>query len=175
MLKERLLWAFQEIGFDEYKELETHELVFSEDVFNQCAKNICGNFNKNHACPPRAGSVEERKARILNYKKGFLLSKFASIRTREEMETSMQEVFEAIKKLRSIFTNDDVLILGAGPCTVCKRCTALDDKPCRFPDKIQYSMEGCGIDVVRMSLQKEMRYNPGRGKIAYFTLVVYND
>ena len=175
MLKERLLKAFQEIGFDEFKELETQEIIFSQDVFDQCAKNLCGNFNKNHACPPRGGSQKERQERILKYKKGFLLSQIVSIRTRQEMEASMQEVSKAVKKLRTIFAADDVFILGAGPCTVCKRCTALDDEPCRFPEKVEYSMEGSGIDVVRLSRQKEMTYNAGRGRIAYFSLVVYNE
>ena len=43
-----------------------------------------------------------------------------------------------------------------------------------FSEKTQYSMEGSGIDVVRMAIDHKMTYNAGRGKVGYFTLVLYN-
>ena len=79
MLRERLLEAFKEIGFDEYKEIQSCDVVFSKDVFDQCAMNTCGHFGKNHGCPPLAGGEEEGKARVLKYKNGFLLCKIVSI------------------------------------------------------------------------------------------------
>ncbi len=64
-LEERLPEAFTRLGFDEYRKITTNELVFSQDVLNQCARNTCGSFGKNYGCPPLAGSEEERKARGL--------------------------------------------------------------------------------------------------------------
>lgn len=175
MLKERLIEAFKEIGFDEYKEIKTSDIVFSQDVFNQCEKNTCGNFGKNHACPPKSGTVDERKENILKYKNAFIISKIVSIKTRKEMMESLELVAKVNKDLRKTFANENVGIMGAGPCTKCKECTALNNEPCRFPDKIEYSMEGSGIDVVRMSMNYKMTYNAGAGKIGYFTLVLYNN
>jgi len=36
-------------------------------------------------------------------------------------------------------------------------------------------MEGSGIDVMRMSMNKKMIYNAGKGKVGFFSLVLYND
>ncbi|MFZ7133942.1 MAG: DUF2284 domain-containing protein [Eubacteriales bacterium] len=174
MLNDRLIAAFNEIGFDEYKEITVEDIIFSQDVFDQCARNTCGNFGKNHACPPKAGTEEERKARVLKYQHGFLISKIVPIKSRQEMVTSMETIDRINKTLRKIFSEDDVFIMGAGACTLCETCTALEEKPCRFPDKTQYSMEGSGIDVVSMSMNKQMTYNAGQGKVGYFTLVLYN-
>ncbi|ABR48260.1 hypothetical protein Amet_2100 [Alkaliphilus metalliredigens QYMF] len=175
MFKEQLIEAFKEIGFDEYREIKATDIIFSQDVFNQCAKNTCGNFNKNHGCPPRAGSEDERKARVLKYKNAFILSKIASIKSRKEMTDSMELILNINNNLRKTFEDEDVCIMGSGPCSVCKNCMALEDKPCSFPVKTQYSMEGSGIDVVRMSMNQKMTYNAGRGKVGFFTLALYND
>jgi len=65
------------------------------------------------------------------------------------------------------------MVMAAGPCTVCEKCSALDDEPCRFPEETAYSMEGSGIDVVRMSMNAKMTYNAGLGKAAFFCLALY--
>ena len=175
MLKEDLIVVFQDLGFDEYKEITSDDIIISEDVFNQCARNTCGNFGKNHGCPPRAGSEAERRARIFKYKKAFILNKIAAISSRKELNDSMELLGSIHKALRKELVDEDVLIMGAGPCTICKNCTALEDKPCLFPLKTQYSMEGSGIDVVRMSMNHKMTYNAGKGKVGFFTLVLFND
>lgn len=174
MLKEKLIEAFEEIGFDEHREIKSSDIVFSKYVFDQCAKNTCGSFDKNHACPPRNGSEEERKERILKYKNAFIISKIVSIQSRKEMTESIEFIGNINRELRNKFEDEDVLIMGAGPCTICKICSALNDEPCRFPHKIEYSMEGSGIDVVSMSMKQKMTYNAGNGKIGYFTLVLFS-
>jgi len=173
-LRERLIETFTKLGFDEYREIKVDNIVFSQDVFDQCARNTCGNFGKNHACPPGAGTEEERKARVQKYGHAFILCKIISIRSRKEMKESVEILDNLNKALRKEFTADDVLIMGAGPCTLCEKCSALEGEPCRFPDKKQYSMEGSGIDVVRMSMDQNMTYNAGMGKVGFFTLVLYN-
>jgi predicted metal-binding protein len=175
MLKERLKAIFEEVGFDEYREIQLEDIVFSQDVIDQCAQNKCGNYGKNHGCPPFAGTEEERKARVLKYKNFFLVNKIVSLASRKDIFTSYETVAKAIEDLRKAVEGFDVMVMGAGPCTVCKRCSALDGKPCYFPEKTQYSMEGSGIDVVRMSIDQKMTYNAGRGRIGYFSLVMYNE
>ena len=171
MIKNRLIESFKEIGFDEYNEIKTEDIIFSQDVFNECAKNTCGNYGKNYSC--MGHSVDESKSRIEKYENAFLISKIVSIRTGEEMMDSLALIEKSNKALRDAFDNEHVFVMGAGPCTKCKACSALEGEPCRFPDKIQYSMEGSGIDVVRMSINEKMTYNAGGGRIGYFTLVLY--
>ena len=135
-------------------------MIITPDVFKQCERNTCGNFGKNHACPPKAGSEEERIARVKKYDDGYLVNIVLSIKNREDMMNSGVLFNEATSKLSKLFENDDVFVMGAGPCTICKKCSALDEEPCRFQEKIQYSMEGSGIDVMRMSMNFKMTY-PG--------------
>jgi predicted metal-binding protein len=173
MLKQRLIDAVTYLGFDEWREIKAEEIVFDSVVFDQCARNTCGKFGANHSCPPMAGTFEDRKSKVLNYRQALLLNKIISISSRKALTESREALAKAIKEMRKEFSNDDVLILGAGACTVCENCTAPEGLPCRFPDQTQYSMEGSGIDVVRMSLNQKMTYNAGKGNLGFFTLVLY--
>ena len=173
-LEEKLIEAFIRLGFDEYRKISTGELIFSQDVFKQCEKNTCGNFGKNYGCPPLAGSEEERKLRVLSHRDAFVISKIVSFTSRKEMQNSTELLNRIHRELRQEFEDEDVLIMGPGPCTVCKKCSAIDGLPCRYPEKTQYSLEGSGIDVVRMSKELNMTYNAGGGRIGFFSLVLYN-
>lgn len=173
-MREKLEALFLELGYDESKPVKPQDVVITKDVFHQCERNTCGSFGKNHGCPPHAGSEEERKNRVFAYQDGYMLTQIVPIRNRKEMAESMELVGKKTKNLRKALINEEVLVMGAGPCTVCKTCTALEELPCRFPDRIEYSMEGSGIDVVRMSMNLKMTYNAGAGNVGYFTLVLYN-
>ena len=172
-LDENLIKSFGQLGFTEYRKIDTSEIIFSSDVFKQCEKNTCGMFGKNHGCPPKAGSEEERKARVMKYQNAFIINKILPISSRQEMQESMGQLKKSVNALREIFKENAILVLSTGPCDICDTCTALEDKPCRFPKRTLYSMEGCGIDVVRMSIDLNMTYNAGMGKAAFFALVLY--
>lgn len=174
-LEKRLIEAFGTYGFYENKKIKTSDVIITQDVFKQCERNTCGNFGKNHACPPKAGSEEERIARVMKYEDAFLINIVLSIKSRQDMMDSGILFNDAVTKLQNEFESEDVLIMGAGPCLVCKECAALIDEPCRFPEKTQYSMEGSGIDVVRMSINSGMTYNAGMGKAAFFCMVLYRN
>ncbi|RBP68997.1 putative metal-binding protein [Alkalibaculum bacchi] len=171
MLKDRLIESFKEIGYDEFKEIELGEILFSKDVFAQCARNICGNFSKYHTC--KGSTIKESKEIISKYNHAFLINKIVELKRGKEMMESLKCVADANEALRKAFKDEEVMIMGAGPCTICKTCAITEEKPCRHPDKIQYSMEGSGIDVVRMSINEKMTYNAGRGKIGYFSLILF--
>lgn len=175
MLKDRLVKVFRDLGFDDYKEVHIGDIIFSEEVFNLCAMNTCGNFGKNHGCPPSAGNHEAGKARVSPYQSGFLLNKILPIRSREAMKESGQTLNRMKNALIEKFQGEQLLVLGAGPCRVCATCTAMEGKSCRFPDKIQYSMEASGILVMSMAMNHKMTYNAGMGNAGFFMLALYNE
>ncbi len=49
--------------------------------------------------------------------------------------------------------NPGALALSGGSCTRCQRCTRLDGAPCRFPERMRYSIEALGGDVGRTASQ----------------------
>ncbi len=83
MLRDRLIEAFKEIGFDEFKEMELHDIIFSKDVLDQCARNTCGNFGKYHTC--KGGTVEESKERLSKYNHAFLVNKIVELKRGKEI------------------------------------------------------------------------------------------
>ena len=174
-LTKKLTDAFREIGYSEYKQIKTADIPFSHDVYAQCERNTCGKFGKNHACPSAESSENERRDHILAYKDAFIISITVPFRTKADMESYETELKDKHSKLRTQFADSDVKVLGVGPCTLCSACTAPENKPCRFPDQTQYSMEGCGIDVVSLSKQQQMTYNGGVGKMVFFALVLYQE
>ncbi len=164
--------AVKEAGYDEYKEISFDDIVFDENVFSQCKRNTCGMYGKNYACPPRSGSMEDCRARLRKYTHFIIINKIVNIK--EDFNGAVAAVQKCADTLRELLAGEDAGVMAAGPCKICGECAALTDEPCRFPDKTVYSMEGSGMDVVRMSLNQHMTYNGGGGKIGYFALVVFN-
>jgi predicted metal-binding protein len=59
-----------------------------------------------------------------------------------------------------------VFAMGAGECKVCEECT-YPDNPCRFPDKMEISMEACGLFVSKVCTDNDLEYNYGSETIAF--------
>lgn len=45
----------------------------------------------------------------------------------------------------------DSVYLFAGACEICEYCTREDGLPCRYPDRMRYSIESLGIDLSKIS------------------------
>ena len=173
-LREEIIAAISEAGFDEYKEISPEEIIFDEAVFAACAENKCGNYGKNHSCPPLSGDMEENKSHFLAYEHAIIVNKILDMgKHYEKMMEASLEFGEAVERLAKILDGKPVRIAGAGGCRICKKCAALTGEPCRFPEKRRYSMEGSGMDIVKMSIQQKMTYNGGDHKLGYFMMVLY--
>lgn len=53
--------------------MDTKNLVFKPEYRVFCEENRCGNYDRNPACPPESGSVEEMKEKALSYNKTLVL------------------------------------------------------------------------------------------------------
>ena len=164
----------KECGFDEILIIKTDKITFDEQVYTQCRRNTCKCYNKNYACPPLNGTFEQNKMRVLKYQNAIIACKIMSIATSAEYRKTQSIIPEIIKKLRNQLEDKGYKILGEGPCDICEECAAIKGDKCRFPDRIRYSMEGSAIDVVKTSMDLNMTYNAGGGKIGYFVMVLFN-
>ena len=79
----------------------------------------------------------------------------------ERHKTNFQTL---MKKLRELYP--DMLPLGTGGCSTCKECT-YPDAPCRFPDRLSYSMEGFGLFVSQVCKDNGLEYNHGPNTMTY--------
>ena len=58
----------KQLGFSAAAVMDTKNLVFKPEYRVFCEENRCGNYDRNPACPPESGSVEEMKEKALSYR-----------------------------------------------------------------------------------------------------------
>ena len=142
--------------------LEKHVDV---DAFLQACK-ACSNYEKVWSCPTYDFDVME-------YWKKFGTLELVAIKiifdetvagkqlTQEEQEDlTKNSIWEVKKQLAEELYEREKAVpgsisLSAGSCTLCKSsddhsedwCTRIKGKPCRFPDKMRYSIESLGGNV----------------------------
>jgi len=156
-----------------FVEIEFGDIVFNPKVRSYCINSDfqCPNYAHSWACPPEAPYLEEL---VSQFRKFFLIYvkfdvekyvKKIQIRHPKKSEISIRNALYMKNLLRNELENEilgfikdysekfeDRLILWDGFCRLCYNdkelgCTYDSGKPCRYPNKIRYSMEAVGIDV----------------------------
>ncbi|MFW9970307.1 MAG: DUF2284 domain-containing protein [Candidatus Odinarchaeota archaeon] len=156
-----------------FVEINLEDVIFDLKVQTYCVTpNFkCPSYGHSWACPPQAPYLEQE---LSKYKKFYLVfvkynlqlyvekrklknpkRNEVSIRNAFFMKNLLRDELEQEIKLcfnkYSILFNEK-LILWDGFCRLCliekgKECNYDLGHPCRYPDKIRYSMEAVGIDV----------------------------
>lgn len=78
-----------------------------------------------------------------------------------------------LKLKKDIDKSKDIMVLGAGACTLCDKCFYIDQKKCRRPDDAIISCEAFGIDVMTLMKENELKYNNGANTVTYIGGVLY--
>ena len=171
MTNEELLALAREYGFDDFAMMDVTKLEVLEDVRAACAQNRCGQYDKTWACPPAFGDLEKSREMLKKYTRGLLVQSVQELDDDfdwEGIQALGERHGENFQKLLKRMRQDypGLLALGAGGCKNCAKCT-YPDAPCRFPDRMTYSMEGFGLFVSRVCQQCGIPYNHGRGTMTY--------
>ena len=158
-------------NFDFAAPLDATKLEVLEDVRAACERNLCGAYDKTWACPPAFGDLDASRDMLKKYKRGVLVQCVQQLEDDfdyegiEALGIRHRETFlKLLERLRQDYP--DLLALGAGGCRNCKECT-YPDNPCRFPEKMVYSMEGFGLFVTQVCRDCGLAYNHGRGTMTY--------
>jgi len=158
------------MGFDLCVEFDPTVVVPEQRIRAYCIENRCGSYNAHHMCPPRVGSLEEVTARLQGFPQGLLLQysrqmdvandREGVIRTKLEFH---QLILRLERRLRRRGMTQLWGLIG-GNCELCQVCTAVEDKPCRHPQKARTSLEAIGVDVVGLQerLGVDGRFHPDR-------------
>lgn len=170
----------EKYGFSENKEFDTDRIILDQAVRNMCRQNTCGQYGKNHMCPPAIKGLDEWHKDIALFKKGIIVTKAYSLKNKYDMQSMFEGALDFHKTLaqvkedvESFNPHDHFLFLGAGACTICKECTYKEDEPCRFPEKAFPSLEACGIDVMSLSKSAGVKYNNGENTVTYIGAILY--
>lgn len=166
--------------FDEHSEVETSLIHIDSKVRELCKQNTCGQYGKNHMCPPAVNSLDAWREEIYAYKKALIVTKIYQTKERGGWKSWLKSMKDfqirllSFKKgiIKSIPENKTRL-LGAGACRLCEKCTLIDNQPCLLPDKAFPSLEACGIDVMALSKNAGLKYNNGKNTITYIGAILY--
>jgi len=161
----------KDCGFTHYAELDISTLEFLQEVRDMCNPKQCRNYNKSWSCPPACPTLDEMRERVKNYKTGILVQTVGELEDSLDwdgvMETGAQHK-ENFGKMRAELNKkqQNQLAMGAGECKICETCT-YPDNPCRYPEKMEISMEASGLFVSKVCTDNNLKYNYGQEKIAF--------
>ena len=151
-LIDKLIRISTEAGVFKAQVIPVRDIFFDEKLRSYCEANACGMYGMNHTCPPAVGDICGLIQEAQSFEDALVFQTVYELEDSfdfEGMQTAMvqhSEVSEAIdRKIKPLMNS--YLQLGAGGCTVCERCTKVDDEPCRFPDRAVASLEAYGIDT----------------------------
>lgn len=135
--------------FEAEIDIETYVKDYVDvETFMECCK-ACPNYNKVWSCPPYDFNPLDywnSFDRLLVV--GYQLN-FGSERTAESMTGALwdikQKLTEELYSLEEEFPGSESL--SAGTCRICDGCSKSEGTPCRFPEKMRYSIESIGGNV----------------------------
>ena len=168
------------LGATNAKVVEVSKLVISDEFRKLCERNDCRRYNTNWMCPPAFGDMDQARLRIAQYQEGLVIQRIHELEDSydfEGMETGhklFDEVFRQLAREMKNMGFSDMLPLGAGGCSRCKKCT-YPDAPCRFPEDAMASVEGYGINVMQLMKAADFPYGFSAGKVYYTGMLLYKD
>lgn len=154
--------------------ISVDSISFDTAFRDMCASNVCGNYGKNHMCPPNVGKINDLIWEAKTYSRALVYQTVGLLEDSYDFEGMMeagQLHNDLVQKVRDLFDKacgKKALHLGAGGCRICPVCVGKTGEPCRFPDKAIASLEAYGINVSALAAQCGMRYINGENTVTYF-------
>ena len=155
---------------------------YDRDKFHKLCMQ-CEKYGKLWSCPPYSFEVKD----ILNkYDNVYLIGAKIILSDKLICETKKEDILECtytiLNEVRKILGDmllnledryQESLSLYAGSCLLCENCDRLNNKPCRFPERMRYSLESLGFDVSKTSSELlDIDIKWANDKLPeYFTLV----
>lgn len=159
----------------EYAFFNTSELIFYPNVRTICEME-CPQYGKSWSCPPAVGTIDECRERCTKYKNAFIFSTISEVKDITDMDESLSTRWEHIQIVddihKSIFKNQDVLILTAESCAICDKCS-YPNESCRHPERMYPCIESQTIMVTEICENNNMSFINGYNTITWFCLILY--
>ena len=125
------------------------DLIFDPKIREMC--KCCKRYGKKATCPPHTEPVEYYSTVLKSFRHGIIYYDiFPTDGNKEDVgHDSSIEIYKKLTAERTrLFENGHylIMILGAGSCKLCERCSF----PCHIPDKGIIPVEATGIDIVKV-------------------------
>lgn len=163
--------------FQNCDELPREAVILNPEVRDMCESNTCGQYGRNWACPPALAPLDEIKEKFDKFSNFIMLSQIYELEDSmdfEGMTEGIKDFQERLVKLNKTLKGSGTpyLILGAGGCSLCAKCT-YPEQPCRRPDDMIISLEAYGIEVIKVMKDNGLKYNNGPNTMTYMGGVLY--
>jgi len=176
-----ILRVCKELGASNAVQVPTEKLVFQPETRVLCEQNTCGRFGANYTCPPFVGEVEGLIAKTKEFNAAVIWQNIYKLEDSYDFDGMMagqmkhnNMTMEVAQKACLKHGRDNVLILSAGGCTICKECAAMRQTPCLYPDDALSSLEAYGMNVIESCLAIGMKYINGVNTVTYFSGAFFN-
>jgi len=168
---EKIANLAKECGFTHCAALDVSTLEFLQEVRDMCNAAQCNQFGKSWSCPPACATLEEMRERVRSYSHGLLVQTVGELEDSYDWDGIMEAGARQKESFARMWKELDkeygsVLAMGTGACKLCEKCT-YPDAPCRFPDRMEVSMEACGLFVSKVCTDNGLAYNYGQDRIAF--------
>lgn len=146
----------EQLEIDTYREFSLAGVEPEQRIREFCAANKCGNYGRNHMCPPHVGTLDEITAKLRYYRRGILMQYVAYMDVHHDkagLRRSRNEFLAKVRQVEKHLHENGVTQLWTmvgGCCGVCDVCSATLGLSCLHPEQARMPMEGLGIDVLAL-------------------------
>ena len=162
-----------------YGFVDPKTLDFTQRVRYIC-QTECPMYGKSWACPPAVGSVEECKAKCMNFTDCLMIAtitEVADIANLEETLATRGDHEALTNEIAALLRQQGIApyILSTEACAECERCAYLDGQPCRFPERMHPCVESHGINVVPAMEQLGIPFISGENLVTWVSLLLFTE
>ena len=176
MNRELLEAQLSDLPLYQYAFISTKDLMFSERIRWICELE-CPMYGKTWACPPAVGSVEECRARCMQYDEALLIAtitEVSDIANIEETLATRAPHEEITRQVHALVAEQaqKTMALSTAACAICEEC-AWPDAPCRFRDKMYPCVESHGIVVTDIAEKAGIDFYADGNLVTWFSMIFY--
>lgn len=130
--------------------IKINDVKTDKELFLRMCQNGCKNFNNKYSCPPFSPSFEKVTVGCKNML--VIMLKMDTSQADKYNEYHRLRIGNAILKsriekiMRNLETRTGGKYIGTGSCGLCRPCQKKLNKPCKYPDRMRYSLESLGVD-----------------------------
>ncbi len=173
--REEIERALSQLPLYQYAWIDTGELVFTGRVRMIC-KNECPMYGTTWACPPAVGTVEECKARCLQYPYALLLTTVNEVNDIANIEETLatRAPHELVTRQAAALVAAqaaETMVLSTEACAICEHCS-YPGAPCRHPDRMYPCVESHGILATDIAEKHGIDFFDGN-IVTWFSLIFY--
>ncbi len=159
-------------------DLTESPMSITDEVRHSCEMNYCGRYGRSWSCPPHVPPCQTCRIILSGYPRMILVrttferdGPFDLEGMREAGLAHARYSFRVRDRIRE--EGQRFLMLGAGSCSYCERCSC-PDAPCRFPTERMFSIEAYGIDLTSFLMEHGISGRGGNDEQSFFSMVLYH-